>query len=218
MNKSLRSELRYLFPGWVFCVLLPTPLFLFPHLSAGQSYELMAFSVGCTILVAYSFRRDISPPGTLSAKDYSEPRTWRERMLPLGFALFGASSVFSVLSFCVNNSHNFVAPMLAFMVLVPALGIVPYMVLITRRSSAGVVFSIILVASLKTPIGAMIVHTFYPSHFVQATDADGSLIMPTPWTHPNMLVWWLYLSTAAFSLLFYFLGAKKFRTIHEQPA
>ena len=137
-------------------------------------------------------------------------------MLPLGIALFAASSVFSMLSFSVNNSHNFVAHMLAFMVLVPALGIVPYMVLATRRSFAGVIFSIILVGSLKTPIGALIVHTFFPSHFVQATDADGRLIMPTPWDHPNMLVWWLYMSTAAFSLLFYFLGAKKFRTIHEQ--
>lgn len=196
MNKSLRGELRYLFPGWLFCVLLPTPLFLFPHLSAGQAYELMCFSFGCAFLVAYSFRRDISPPCTLSAGVYSQPRTWRERMLPLGFALFGASSVFSTLSFCVNNSHSFVAPMLAFMVLVPALGIVPYMVLVTRRSFAGVIFSIILVGSLKTLIGAMIVHTFCPSHFVQATDADGTLIMPTPWAHPNMLVWWLYLSTA----------------------
>ena len=139
-------------------------------------------------------------------------------MLPLSFALFGASSVFSMLSFSVNNPHNFVAPMLAFMVLIPALGIVPYMVLVTRRWFAGVIFSIIFVGSLKTPIGAMIVHTFFPSYFVQATDADGSLIMPTPWAHPNMLVWWLYLSTAAFSLLFYFLGAKKFRAIHEQPA
>ena len=137
-------------------------------------------------------------------------------MLPLGFALLGASSVFSMLSFCANNSHNFVAPMLAFLVLVPALGIVPYMVLVTRRSFAGVIFSIILVGSLKTLIGAMIVHTFFPSHFVQATDADGTFIMPTPWAHPNMLVWWIYLSTAAFSLLFYFLGAKKFRAIHEE--
>ena len=40
--------------------------------------------------------------------------------------------------------------------------------------------------------------------------------MPTPWAHPNLLVWWLYASTAVLSLLSYFLGAKKYRALHEQ--
>lgn len=218
MNKSLGGELRYLFPAWVLCVLLPMPLFVFRHWSAARSYELLCFALGCAILAAYSFRRDIKPPGQWPGASDAEAQTWRERTLPLGLALLGASAMFSLLSLAINNAHDFVAPMLAFMVIIPALGIVPYMVLATRRSLGGILFSMILVGSLKSPIGALIVHTFFRSHFVQATDADGTLIMPTPWAHPNMLVWWLYMSTAAFSLLFYFLGAKKFRTIHEQPA
>jgi hypothetical protein len=107
---------------------------------------------------------------------------------------------------------------LAFLVLIPALGIVPYMVLATRRPLAGVIFSMILVGSLKTPIGAMIVHTFFPSHFQQTIDTDGSLIMPTPWIHPNLLVWFLYTSVAGLSLLFYFLSVKRFHAIHELPS
>jgi hypothetical protein len=212
MNKSLQRELQYLSPPWIVCVLLPVPLIFFRHLPAGRSYALMCHSLGCAILAAYSFRRDIrrSPGSTTSP-------AWRERILPLALALFAMSTVFSILSLAANGSQDFVSPLLAFMVLVPALGIVPCMVLVTRNLLAGVIFSIILVGSLKTPIGAMIVHTFFRSHFQQDTDADGSLIMPTPWIHPNLLVWFLYASVTMFSFLFYFLGMRRFRVMHELP-
>jgi hypothetical protein len=217
MNKSLQRELRYLLPAWIICVLLPLPMILFWHSSKGRSYGLMCFSLGCAILAAYSFCRDIRPQAGSAAPAKSEPQTWRERILPLSLALFAAFLAFSMFSLIVNDRGDFVTPMLALLVLVPALGIVPYMVLATRSSLAGVLFSMILVGSLKTPIGAMIVHTCFPSHFEQRIDTDGSLIMPTPWTHPNLLVWFFYTSVAGLSLLFYFLGARKFRAIHELP-
>jgi hypothetical protein len=91
-------------------------------------------------------------------------------------------------------------------------------VLATRNALAGVVFSAILVGSLKTPIGAMIVHTFFPSYFQQSIDTDGSLIMPTPWIHPNLLVWFLYSSVVILSLLFYYLGARRFREVYDHHA
>ena len=218
MNKSLQRELRYLFPVWIICVLLPLPLLLFRHLSAGRSYALMCFSLGCAVLVAYSFRRDIKLPNNLPALDAPKPQTWRDRILPLGLALCAASAAFSAFSLAVGDARDFVTPMLAFLVLVPALGVVPYMVLFTRKPLAGVIFSMILVGSLKTPIGAMIIHTFFPSHFEQSIDADGSLIMPTPWIHPNLLVWFFYTSVATFSFLFYFLGARRFRGIYDRAA
>jgi len=177
----------------------------------------MCFSLGCAILAAYSFQRDVRRPNGATAPDASKRPTWWERILPLGLALFVAFVAFSTLSLVVNDSRDFVTPMLAFMVLVPALGIVPYMVLVTRKPLAGVIFSMTLVGSLKTPIGAMIIHTFFPSHFQQSIDTDGSLIMPTPWAHPNLLIWWIYTSVAALSVLFYFLGARRFRAIHELP-
>ena len=218
MNKSLQRELRYLFPVWIICVLLPLPLMLFRHLPAGRSYALICFSLGCAVLVAYSFRRDIKLPNSSPALDATKRQAWRDRILPLGLALCTASAAFSIFSLAVGSSQDFVAPMLAFMVLVPALGVVPYMVLVTRKPLAGVIFSTILVGSLKTPIGAMIVHTFFPSHFEQSIDADGSLIMPTPWIHPNLLVWFFYTSVATLSVLFYFMGARRFRGIYEPAA
>ncbi len=218
MNKSLQHELWYLFPAWIICVLLPLPLLLFRHLSAGRSYALMCFSLGCAILVAYSFRRDIKLPNNSPALDMPKPQTWRERMGSLGLALFAASAAFSVFSLAFGGSQDFVSPMLAFLVLVPALGVVPYMVLVTRKSLAGVIFSMVLVGSLKTPIGAMIVHTFFPSHFEQSIDTDGSLIMPTPWIHPNLLVCFFYTSVATLSFVFYCLGARRFRAIHDHAA
>jgi hypothetical protein len=208
----MQRELRYLLPAWIICALLPLPFIVSGHLAAGRSYALMCYSLGCAILVAYSFRRDIRPSHSSSVA-----QAWRDRILPLSLALSAMFTVFSIFSLTINGSHDFVAPMLAFMVLVPALGIVPYMVLVTRNPLAGIVFSILIVGSLKTPIGAMIVHTFFPSHFQQATDTDGRLIMPTPWIHPNMLVWFLYASVAMLSFLFYFLGKRQFRLLHDPP-
>src|ERR1039457_3410021 len=218
MNKSLQRELRYLFPVWMICALLPLPLILLWHLLAGRSYALMCFSFGCAILVAHSFRRDIKLPKNSPASDAPKSQTWRDRILPLGLALCAASLTFSIFSLAIGDARDFVTPMLAFLVLVPAIGVVPYMVLVTRKPLADVIFSMILVGSLKTPIGAMIVHTFFPSHFEQSIDANGSLIMPTPWIHPNLLVWFFYTSVATLSVLFYFMGARRFRGIYEPAA
>ena len=220
MNKSLQRELRYLLPAWIICVLLAVAYdFYFWAFSKRQVLRSdVSFTPVCAILFrAYSLRRDIRQPNSSAALDNSRPQTWRERMWPLGLTLFAASAAFSIFSLVMSDSRDFVTPILAFTVLIPALGIVPYMVLATRNPLAGVIFSMILVGSLKTPIGAMIVHTFFPSHFQQSIDTDGSLIMPTPWVNPNLLVWWIYTSVASLSLLFYFLGARRFRVIHESP-
>jgi hypothetical protein len=215
MTKSLQTELRYLSPAWLICVLLPLPLILLWRSPPGPSYALMCFFLGCATLAAYSFRRDVRAERSPAAAEKSERRTWRERMLPLILMLFAAFAVFSALSLTVDDPHDFAVPMLALMVLVPVLGIVPYMVLVTRSPIAGIVFSIMLVGSLKTPIGAAIVKVFFPSHFEQTLDVDGTLIMPTPWVHPNVLVWIFYVLVAALSLLFCFLGARKFRGIRR---
>ena len=138
--------------------------------------------------------------------------------MPLGLALLAASVIFSTLSLAANDSHDFATPTLSFMVLIPVLGIVPYLVLTTRNSMAGVVFSFLLVGSIKTPIGAMIVRAFFPSYFQQTIDTDGSLIMPTPWLHPNLLVWFIYTVVALLSLLFCFLNIRGFRGRYEQAA
>jgi hypothetical protein len=213
MKESLQHELRYLFRVWIICVLLPLPLVLFRHLPAGRSYALMSYSFNCAILVAYSYRRDIRPQ-----RNSTTSETWRDRIFPLSLALFAMFLVFSTVCLAISGTRDLAAPMLAFLVLIPALGIVPCMVLVTRNPLAGALFSILLVGSLKTPIGAMMVHTFFPSHFQQDVDTDGALIMPTPWIHPNLLVWFFYCSVAVLSFLFYFWGIRKFRALHALPA
>jgi hypothetical protein len=218
MNNPWQRELQYLFPVWIIGVLLPVPLLLFRHLAGGRSYALICFSIGCAALVAYSFRRDLKWSDSSAVVAARTRRTWRERILPLVLVLCAASAVFSIFSLVISDARDFVTPLLAFMVLIPALGIVPYMVLITRKPLAGVTFSMILVGSLKTPIGAMIVHTFFPAYFVQSIDTDGSLIMPTPWIHPNLLVWLFYTLVTMFSFSFYFLGWRKYRSIHDHAA
>jgi len=216
MKSTLRLELRHLFPAWVVCVLLPLPLILFWHSPTGRSFALFCYTFSCAILAAHSFHRDIQSQKTPATSPQSDTiaNNWRKKILSLAVAFFAAFVVFSLLSLAVNDRSDFVTPMLAFMVIIPAICIVPYMVLTTRNLLAGVIFSIFLVGSLKTPIGAIIVKTFFPNHFQQAFDVDGSLIMPTPWSHPNLLVWFFYVSTFALSVTFFFLGAKKFRAQH----
>ena len=210
MKQSLHREFRYLLPAWLFCVLPPLVPILFLHSANGRSGAVMLFSCGCAILSGYSFRRDVRARSDSSPAENPKPYIWRERILPLAVALLAASVIFSTLSLVANDPGDFATPMLSFMVIVPALGIVPYMVLTTRSFLAGIVFSIFLVGSIKTPIGAAIVRTFFPSHFQQAIDTDGSLVMPTPWLHPNMLVWFFYVVVALLSFLFFLLNARGF--------
>ena len=217
LKSSLQRELRYLLPAWLVCVLLPGALVLFWRTPYGKSSAPALFSLTCASLAAFSFRRDLRPENVSVAAERG-PEIWRERILPLGLALFAAAGLFSILSLAADDSRDFAAPMLSFMTLVPALGIVPCLVLATRSAIAGVVFSTLLVGSMKTPIGAFFVRTFFPDHFQQSTDIDGSLIMPTPWLHPNLLVWFFYVSIFVLSVVLYSWNVRKFRRLYKRVA
>src|SRR6266850_118721 len=94
MKDSLSRELRYLFPAWLGCVLLPLPAIVFWRSEDGRSMALFLFSVGCASLVAYVFRRDNHQ--TQENPDSPE-QTWRKRMMTTGVALLAAFVAFSVL-------------------------------------------------------------------------------------------------------------------------
>jgi len=120
---SVRDELCDLLPVWLAAVLLPAPVILFWHSTQGRSMALGCFFVGCTTLVAYSFRREIPLPqrGTKDHKKVFAPlraflwpsrnksllpapsSDWSERMKVLIAALLAAFAVFSALCLAFNN-------------------------------------------------------------------------------------------------------------------
>jgi len=222
----MQRELQYLLRFWIWSILLPLPFLLFLHSAEGRSLALNGFFLGCMILVAYSFRRDVVQSGEVKVA----PRLWRQRLLPLSVTLFVAFMVFSLICLLVNNPHDFgtpkaigdqgiwlrafvfstphdfVAPMLALMTLIPVLCIVPYFVLITRKPFAAIVFAALIVGCMKL-LGATVVVLVYGWN----ADAQGRTKMP--WNHPDLLVWLFWGFTGLFSLMFYILGVRRFHSL-----
>ena len=192
MKNSLRYQLRELLPAWLICLLLPLPAMLLRHSHSGRCVALWCFFIGCASLAAYVFR-----PGR------SSERSWRDRMIAFGAALFSAWVVCSLLWLLLVDAHDFVALFIAFQILIPSLFVVPCMVLVTRQPFAGVVFSFFLVGSMKL-LGCVVVVLVHGWH----ADAHGYTTMP--WTHPNLLMWLFWLNSSVLSLSCYILGRRRF--------
>jgi hypothetical protein len=209
MKDSLSRELRYLFPAWLGCVLLPLPAIVFWVSDDGRSLALFLFSVGCASLVAYAFRRDFNH--RIPVDPEHPARTWHKRMKATGVALFAAFVAFSLLCLTLNNAQDFVAVFLAFLVLIPSLCVVPFLTLVTRRPVAAVVFALFIVFCMKLLGGIVVV-------LVYGWSADRHGYTDMPWTHPNLLVWLFWLNTGVLSLSLYLLGARRFQERYGRAA
>jgi len=194
--------LRDLIPAWLGCISLPLPAILFWHSDDGRAMALLLFSIGCASLVAYAFRRDLNHQ-IRSAVERPE-QVWRERMMAAGAALFLAFIAFSLQCLTLSGTQDFVAVFLALLVLIPALCVVPYLTLVTRRPVAAVVFALFIVFSMKLLGGIVVV-------LVYGWNADKHGHTDMPWMHPNLLVWLFWINTAVLSLLLYLAGARRFR-------
>ncbi len=192
MKDSLRFQSRELLPAWLTCISLPLPAMLFWRSHSGRCVALWCFFIGCASLAAYVFR----PVQPLD-------RSWRYRITVIGTALFSAWVICSLLWLALVDSRDFVALFIAFQILIPSFCVVPYMVLMTHRPFAAVVFSFFLVGSMKI-LGCAVVVLVYGWH----ADAHGYTTMP--WTHPNLLVWLFWLNSSVLSLSCYILGRRRF--------
>jgi hypothetical protein len=201
-SAAVSHELREFFPAWLGCVLLPLPAILFWRSDDGRSMALLLFSIGCASLVAYAFRRDLDRqiPDALERPE----RIWRKRMMAVGTALFFAFMVFSLQCLTLSGAPDFVAMFLAFLVLIPALCVVPFFTLLTRRPVAAVIFALFIVFCMKLLGGIVVV-------LVYGWNADKRGYTDMPWTHPNLLVWLFWFNTGVLSLLLYLLGARRFQ-------
>jgi hypothetical protein len=195
MRQGLLAELRSLLPAWVVCLAVPLPAVLLWRSSDGRAFALGCFFIGCASLVAWSFSR---------AEDRRGP--WREKMLALGLALLAALVVLSLLCLGLNDARDYDVPLVALTILVPSLGMVPYLTLLTRKPLAAVVFTVALVACMKLLGGTVVV-------LVYGWDATLHGHTRMPWTNPNLLVWVFWTATALCSALLYVLGWRRFRAL-----
>jgi hypothetical protein len=206
MKDAFNHELRNLLPAWAGCVLLQLPAIILSPSDDGVPWHFGSFSVGCAGLVAYVFRPD--PHARSSDGLKRADRVWRGRMAALCVALLAAVAAFSVMSLGLGNSFDGVALTKAVYVAALALCIVPWLMLVTRKFFASVVFSIMLVFLMKL-LGCLVVVLVY------GWDASERGYTTTPWTHPNLLVWFFWCSSAILSLSLYFLGKHRFRRISD---
>jgi hypothetical protein len=187
-------------------VLVAIPFLLLWRTPWGRGYALMAYFLGGTMAAAnFTYRiavdgSDWSPPGERPAGD-----SWSRRLAPLTAALVLAATVFSVLCLVFREGVEdpAVAPMLAFMAIVPALGITPYFVFTLRQRFAAVVFTVALVGGMKL-LGCLVVVLIY------GWDADEQGRLGLPWHRPDLLVWLFWSFTAALSATLFLLAARRF--------
>ena len=183
------------------------PLIILWRVPWARGYALMVFFLGCTVAAAKFVSRELAASGDAATRDSDGPRpTWGRMIAPLAVALIVAAAVFSAICwiFRAGVEDPPVAPMLAFMSIVPVLGITPYFVLRFGKLLPAVVFTVALVGGMKL-LGCLVVVLIY------GWDADEQGRLGLPWDRPDLLVWLFWSFTAALSLTFFLLAARRFR-------
>ncbi len=209
MNDSLSHEFRYLVPAWLGSILLSWPVLLLWRSDDGVRVALGLFFVGCASLVAYSFRRGVTAPAGIESS--APKRIWRNRMVAVTAALLIAWAAFSLIHLGLNDRKDVVSVLLAFSALIPSCCIVPYLVQVTGKPVAAVVFAAFLVGCMKL-LGCVVVV------LVHGWDASENGYTTMPWECPNLLVWLFWVNTGLLSLWFYYLGGRRFQDRTAFPA
>jgi hypothetical protein len=189
MKDSLIREFRYLALTWLGSLLLPWPALLLWRSAEGLLMALGLFFVSSASLVAYSFRRE---------------RLGRTRLVAVSAALLANWVAFSSLHLVLNDRSDFVSPLQALSALIPSCCIVPYLLHVTRKPVAAVVFTVFLVACMKL-LGCVVVV------LVHGWDAAERGYTTMPWAKPNLLVWLFWVNTGVLSLGCACLGHWRFR-------
>jgi hypothetical protein len=157
------------------------------------------FFVGSASLVAYSFRRDL---GRTADGQLGHPqRIWRARMAAVTAAALAGWVAFSAAHLALSDRPDFVLVLLALSALIPSCCVVPYLTQVTQKPFAAVVFTVLLVGSMKL-LGCMVVA------LVHGWDAADRGHMTMPWAHPNLLVWVFWVNTGVLSLGYSWLGVR----------
>jgi hypothetical protein len=157
---TLRDEFRALLPTLAVTLLFPVPLLNFVHDGAGRAFAFAYLFLGCALLAAEGFR-----PGTDRGR-------WRAKTGALAAAMVLAALNFSVCYVAIGGSLDWNAVTLAFLVVVPALGVVPCLTLLVGNPYAAVVFAALLLGAVKLA-GCLAARVVYGP----TAQADGQMAM-----------------------------------------
>src|SRR5262245_837704 len=120
---TVSDELRDMLPTWAVAALLPVPVATFWQDGSGRAFAYAYLFLGCAILAAERFR----PQASTSA------RPWRARMAALVLATGGAVAAFTAFVWAMRGEPDASVPLLAALAVVPALGCVPYLTVVTGK-------------------------------------------------------------------------------------
>jgi hypothetical protein len=170
---TVREEFRALLPTLAVTLLFPVPLLNFVQDGAGRAFAFAYLFFGCALVAADCFR-----PTTSRAR-------WKAKMGALAAAMALAALNFAVCYVAISGSLDWNAITLAFLVVVPALCIVPCLTLLVGNPYAAVVFAALLLGAVKLA-GCLLARVVYGP----TAQADGQMSMS--WDQPNLLVWFCF--------------------------
>ena len=211
---TVSSELRDMLPTWAVAILLPLPVATFWQDGSGRAFAYVYLFIGCAVLTAERFGRS---PQIEAANQATEGmrRRWRVKMAALVLAMAGAVSIFTAFGWAMSGQLDSVIPLLAVLAVLPALGCVPLLALITGKPYAAVLFTAFLLGLVKIA-GCVVVRIVYGPNAL----AEGHMTLP--WEQPNLLVWLCLAGAVGFSVVFYPMGRRTFiecgnRTTSSDP-
>src|SRR5262245_49802402 len=206
--QTVSGELRDMLPTWAVAVLLPLPVATFWQDGSGRDFAYAYLFLGCAILTAERFGRPARVDATERAGD--APRLWRVKVGALAWGMAGAVAVFTAFGWAMSGQTDAVVPVLAVLAVVPALGCVPFLAIVTGRPYAAVLFTVFLLGAVKLA-GCVVVRIVYGPNAL----AEGHMTLP--WEQPNLLVWLCLAGAMALSAVLYPLGRPAFLTRGTPP-
>jgi hypothetical protein len=198
--------LRRLFDHGLGLVLYPLLILATWHSEGGRQWAMLVFFLACATRVAREFQRlgrrlAIGDPATLS--------TWGTSLQSLAATVLSAWLAFSVLSLPLNNPRDFDVVILAFVLAITALCVTPYLMLLTKKVFASVVFTVFAAFATKL-LGCVVVVLVY------GWDASERGHTTMPFTHPNLLVGMIWLNTAVLSTWCCFQARRRFQAVERE--
>ncbi len=138
--ESLVAELRRLLMPWGLAVLLPMPMLLGVGDAGVVDMAIVYLALGAAWLAAEAFR-DGGEPLTFSR--------WKTRMISLSIGVVADAFIFTILGISAGVRSNIPLPVLAVLVVTPALGLVPWLTLRLRQPYSAIVFGALIVGAIK---------------------------------------------------------------------
>jgi hypothetical protein len=167
---TVREEFRALLPTLAVTLLFPVPLLNFVQDGTGRAFAFAYLFFGCALLAAECFRLD------------TDRARGKAKLGALAVSMLLAALNFSVCYVAISGTLDWNAVTLAFLVVVPALCMVPCLTLLVGNPYAAVVFTALLLGVVKLT-GCVVARVVYGP----TAQADGQMAMS--WDQPNLLVW-----------------------------